>query len=427
MADSSFGVFGSATRIDPPACSLMHATSTSISSGRSQVTSERTALRPGVAVRISDTQTPFRSSMEGSPSTEPRSPSKNLRLESPQGRLRLDGKLGSCRRSHSTVCGIKDTSTWRKWRRGSAPILLPRDWSRFRAPLHGPIDSVTTTIDVAGDNLQWSSLNAINLQESTPVLFRLGSGDRVASHHGGRRRILADARVSFDDRSPGHARLNWRNLHVQPLVSAFAADTFPHVSSSAEGSATFDWSGRAFLTGRATFENTLRATRSSRGELPLAGRATLRLHDGAWQLSHDHRVGEAAALTGHAEGRIDPETPASSTLSGNAELRVISLSDAVALATRAGLADDVGAVSSLDGSASIIADLAGLSLHPRAAGAIEISDLRYGNVGPGIATGRYSASSATHPCRSAAGRPSAPTQSRAVLQSILQHAPSEES
>ena len=53
--------------------------------------------------------------------------------------------------------------------------------------------------------------------------------------------ILADARVPFDNRSPGHARLNWRNLHVQPLVSAFARDTSPHVASSAEGSATLDW------------------------------------------------------------------------------------------------------------------------------------------------------------------------------------------
>ena len=98
------------------------------------------------------------------------------------------------------------------------------------------------------------------------------------------------------------------------------------------------------------------------------------------------------ALTGHAEGRIDPETPASSTLSGSAELRVGSLSDAVALATKAGMAGDAGSLSSLVGTASITADLAGTVAAPTAAGTIDVANLRYGNVGPGVATGRYSAS-----------------------------------
>ena len=313
-------------------------------------------------------------------------------LEAPEGRLRIDGKLGLF--PPFALDGLRyqghlDLARLAPWVGADPP---PTGLVSFSGTGAGPIDSATTTIDAAGDNLQWSNVQGITLRTHAVLS---GSAAAIESLRitaaGGE--MLADARVPFDDRSPGHVRLNWRNLHVQPLVSAFARDTFPHVASSAEGSATLDWSGRAFLTGRATIENTLRATRSSRGELPLAGRATLRLHDGAWQLSHDHRVGEAAALTGHAEGRIDPETPASSTLSGNAELRVKSLSDAVALATRAGLADDAGAVSSLDGSASITADLAGTVAAPTAAGAIEVSDLRYGNVGPGIATGRYSASS----------------------------------
>ena len=118
----------------------------------------------------------------------------------------------------------------------------------------------------------------------------------------------------------------------------------------------------------------------------------LRLHDGIWQLSHDHRVGEAVALTGHAEGRIDPKTPASSTLSGSAELRVGSLSDAIALATKAGMASNGGGLSSLAGTASITADLAGTVAAPTAAGTIDVANFRYGNAGPGVATGRYSAS-----------------------------------
>ena len=128
--------------------------------------------------------------------------------------------------------------------------------------------------------------------------LKLGRGDRVASHQAAGGEIFADARVPFDDRSPGHARLNWRNLRVRPLVSALAGDTVPAFASVAEGSATFDWSGQTLLTGRGTIENLLGATTASRGELPLTGRAMLRLHDGIWQLSHDHRVGERLALTG---------------------------------------------------------------------------------------------------------------------------------
>ena len=346
----------------------------------------------GIAVRISEHETGL-SKLDGRLAFDGTALSlEDFALEAPEGRLRVDGKLSllpAFELDGLRYQGRLDLARLARWVGADPP---PTGLISFSGTAAGPIDNATTTIDVAGDNLQWSGVNEINLRTHTVLSGTAAAIEslRITTAGG---EIRADAHVPFDDRSPGHARLNWRNLHAQPLVSAFAADTFPHVASSAEGSATLDWSGRAFLTGRATIENTLRATRSSRGELPLAGRATLRLHDGVWQLSHDHHVGEAAALAGHAEGRIDPETPASSTLSGNAELRVRSFSDAMALATRAGLVDDAGAVSSLEGSASVTAALAGTVAAPTAAGAIEISDLRYGNVGPGVATGRYSASS----------------------------------
>ncbi len=316
---------------------------------------------------------------------------EDLAVEAPQGRLRIDGKLGvlpAFALDGLRYQGHLDLARMAPWI-GADPT--PTGLVSFSGTAAGPIDSLTTTVDVACDNLQWSDVHEITLRTHAVLSGSAAAIEslRVTAAGG---EVVGDARVPFDDRSPGHARLNWRSLRVRPLVSALAGDTVPGFTSVAEGSATLNWTGQTLLTGRGTIENVLGATTASRGELPLTGRATLRLHDGIWQLSHDHRVGAAVALTGHAEGRIDPQTPASSTLSGSAELRVGSISDAVALATKAGIVGNAGNLSSLAGNASITADLAGTVAAPTAAGTIDIANLRYGNAGPGVVTGRYSAS-----------------------------------
>ena len=318
---------------------------------------------------------------------------EDLAVEAPEGRLRVNGKLSvlpAFALDGLRYQGHLDLARMAPWVGADPP---PTGLVSFSGTAAGPIDSATTTIDVAGDNLQWSDVHEITLRTHAVLSGSAAAIEslRVTAAGG---EILADARVPFDDRSPGHARLNWRNLRVRPLVSALAGDTVPGFASVAEGSATFDWSGqRASDRSGHDRKYCFARTTASRGELPLAGRATLRLDDGIWQLSHDHRVGEAVALTGHAEGRIDPKTPASSTLSGSAELRVGSLSDAVALATKAGLADDAGgAVQPRRQRVDHRRLSRALSLHqPRPARSTS-RDLRYGNAGPGVATGRYSAS-----------------------------------
>ncbi len=343
-----------------------------------------------IAVRISEHETSL-SKLDGRLAFDGTALAlEDLAVEAPEGRLRVNGKLSvlpAFALDGLEYQGHLDLARMAPWVGADPP---PTGLVSFSGTATGPIDSATTTVDLAGDNLQWSDVNEITLRTHAVLSGSAAAIEslRVTAAGG---EILADARVPFDDRSPGHARLSWRNLRVRPLVSALAGDTVPGFASVAEGSATFDWSGQAHLTGRGTIENLLDRTTASRGELPLSGRATLRLRDGIWQLSHDHRVGEAVALTGHAEGRIDPETPASSTLSGSAELRVGSFSDAVALATKAGIAGNAGSLSSLAGSASITASLAGTLAAPTAAGTIDVANLRYGNAGPGVATGRYSA------------------------------------
>ena len=315
---------------------------------------------------------------------------ENVVLEAPEGRLRTDGQLillptvalGGLRYQ-----GHLDLARLAPWIGADSAA---GGWVSFSGTADGPVDRITTTIDAAGDDLHWSNLGGITARTRGAIS---SSGAAIESLHatvaGGQ--LEGSARLPFDERSAGSARLTWRSLQVRPIVTAFAPDATPHLASVAEGSASFDWNGRSLLTGRGTLENTLGATSASRGALPVSGRAMLRLHDGVWQLSHDHRVGETAELTGNAEGRIDPKTPAASTLSGRAELRVRRLSDAVVLATRAGLAEDTGALSTIDGSASITADLAGTVAAPSVTGVIEVAGLQYGNTGPGVATGQYSA------------------------------------
>ena len=312
-------------------------------------------------------------------------------LDAPEGRLRLDGKLKLL--PEFALDGLRyqgelNLARLAPWVSAEPP---PAGLVSFSGTATGQIDSATTTIDVAGDNLRWSNLHEITLRTHAVLS---GSAAAIASLRitaaGGE--ILGDGQVPFDDRSPGHASLKWRGLLLRPLVSALGADSIPRFASVAEGSATLDWSGRSILAGRGTIDNVLRAATHSRGELPLTGRATLRVRDGVWQLSHNHGIEEVVALTGRAEGRINPETPSSSTLKGNAEFRVERLSDAMTLATKAGIADNASTLSSLDGTALVTADLAGTVAAPTASGTIEVANLRHGTTGPGVATARYSAS-----------------------------------
>ena len=174
-----------------------------------------------VAVRISDHETGL-SKLDGMLAFDGTAFAlEEFAVEAPQGRLRLDGKLGilpAFALDGLRYQGHLDLARMAPWVGADPP---PTGLVSFSGTAAGPIDSATTTIDVAGDNLQWSGVNGITLRTHAVLS---GSAAAIESLRitaaGGE--ILADARVPFDDRSPGHVRLNWRNLHVQPLVSAFA-------------------------------------------------------------------------------------------------------------------------------------------------------------------------------------------------------------
>ncbi len=348
---------------------------------------------------------------------------ENIVLDAPEGRAEIAGKLTllpGFDLAALQYAGHLDLARVTPWIGFDG---APTGLVSFSGTAAGRLDTMSTTIDAAGDRLNWPNVGPLSVRARTVLT---GSGAEIESLRvtaaGGE--LAGSARVPFDERAIGSATLNWQSLRLSTIVSAFVdAASVPRFASVAEGSAALSWTGRAFLTARGTIENNLAATPSSRGDVPLSGSATLKLDEGLWQLSHAHRIGNAAEMTGHSQGRIDVKTPASSTLSGQAELHVSDLADAVELARKAGLAGDSDILSDLVGRATIAGELAGTIGAPTATGTIELADLRSNNTGPGVVTGRYSASSsridfdalqATLGANTLAGRASIDLQTRAL-------------
>jgi outer membrane protein assembly complex protein YaeT len=319
---------------------------------------------------------------------------ENVLLEAPEGRVRVGGEMtllpgfDVAELRYDGQLHLANVSPW------IGIESAPTGTISFSGTAMGPIETMEATIEAAGERLDWSSVGPVSMTARTSVTRSAAAIESVRLAVAGGE-LTGSARLPFDESSTGSATLGWRNLHLGHLISAYgnAADRVPHFATVAEGSASMTWNGRAFLEGRGKVENNLAATPASRRDVPVSGGATLTFDGGVWQLTHAHRIGRAAELTGHSVGRIDPERLSSSTLTGRADLSVSDLSDAVELASQAGAALDSDTLSTLAGRARIIGDLAGTIGAPTANGTIELDDLRYNGTGPAVATSRYSASS----------------------------------
>ena len=319
---------------------------------------------------------------------------ENVGLEAPEGRVRVGGKLTMLPGfdlAEVQYEGHLDLARVSPW---IGIEGVPTGLISFSGTATGPIKTIATTIDANGERLHWPNAGPVSVSTRTSLTRSAAAIEslRVAVAGG---ELAGGAYVPFDESSTGTAKLRWRNLQLRPLIAAYADATtnVPRVAAVAEGSASLSWRGRALLTARGTVENDLAAAPPSRGNIPVSGRATLTLEEGLWQLSHAHRIGNAAEMTGQAQGRIDSDRPASSTLTGSVELQVSNLSNAIQLANQAGLAGDADTLSKLAGRATITGDLAGTIGAPTATGTIQLADLRYNDTGPGVITGHYSASS----------------------------------
>jgi len=218
---------------------------------------------------------------------------EDLSLDAPEGRALLDAKLALLPAFDVAALqyrGSLDLARLAPWI-GADPA--PSGSLTFSGTASGPLDRITTKVEVTGNEVQWSKLGGITVNASGVVSrsaaaiesFRAGvaSGD-----------VDGTAHIPFDDGSPGRAQLAWRNVQVQPLLNSFGTGTPPRIGSRANGTASLDWSGQQILTGRGTIANTLTASERSRGDLPLTGDATLTIADGAWHLTHEHRIARTA-------------------------------------------------------------------------------------------------------------------------------------
>ncbi len=227
---------------------------------------------------------------------------EHIVLDAPEGRAEIAGKLTLLPGFDLTAlqyAGHLDLARVTPWiGLDGAPTGLVS----FSGTAAGRLDTISTTIDAAGDRLNWPNVGPLSVSARTVLT---GSGAEIESLRvtaaGGE--LAGRARVPFDERAIGSATLNWQSLRLSTIVSAFVdAASVPRFASVAEGSAALSWTGRAFLAARGTIENNLAATPASRGDVPLSGSATLKLDEGLWQLLHAHQIGNAAEITGTFAG-----------------------------------------------------------------------------------------------------------------------------
>ena len=251
-----------------------------------------------------------------------------LTLRSPEGQVRLDGTvdlLSREPRADVRYAGSLDLGLLAQW---LSIDPAPSGRLAFSGQLAGPLDRLDGTIDVGGDRLGWSTLRNVSIQLRAAVSGTVATVEsfRAVLASG---EVSGDARLPLDPTGTGRARIGWRGLDVGALAGAAAVDLGVRLASVADGTATLDWTGQEFMTGRGALDNRLRAASSSEGALAVEGRAELRLDGGNWRLSLDQRLGDAVLLSGEAGGRLDADDVAASTVSGRASVHVPLVDEAL--------------------------------------------------------------------------------------------------
>jgi outer membrane protein assembly complex protein YaeT len=314
-----------------------------------------------------------------------------LVVELPEGRLRLSGAIDVLTdRGFEGLQfqGDLDLEQLSSWTSTASPA---RGRVAFSGGVAGALDAPLATIELAGDRVSWSGIDAsvrgrarLSAESGEVVSFtaRLAGGE-----------IGGEARIPFDQVSDGRARLDWRNIDVRRIAPA-ASETSARLASVADGAATLNWRGSRVLTGRGSMKNILRPERRADG-LAVSGRSELRLEGGRYELAHEHWLGNTAVLRGSARGRLDLRDLPASTLNGDAALRIRDLPSFLRELSEAGVATGISALPDLQADIAADAELLGTLAAPNARGTLEATQLRYGETPPGSARARFRASPAS--------------------------------
>ena len=145
---------------------------------------------------------------------------EHIVLDAPEGRAEIAGKLTLLPGFDLTAlqyAGHLDLARVTPWiGLDGAPTGLVS----FSGTAAGRLDTISTTIDAAGDRLNWPNVGPLSVSARTVLT---GSGAEIESLRvtaaGGE--LAGRARVPFDERAIGSATLNWQSLRLSTIVSAF--------------------------------------------------------------------------------------------------------------------------------------------------------------------------------------------------------------
>lgn len=316
-----------------------------------------------------------------------------LAVAAPEGELMLDGRidlLAAVPRVELQYEGRASLAAVESWTASDRPM---NGDVTFAGEASGEFDALRLSIALSGNELVWGDERnvSIDLRASlSPEAAEIESATLAAA--GGQ--VLASGHIEFGDQGSSRAEAQWKGLDVGALALAVSPEVnqILRVGTIADGEMAVTWTGTDLLgsaNGRADLH--LTAKRGGPLALPLSGEARATLDVGRWGVELRPLSVGGARVAGRVDGVLDASDLLATTVAGQIDLDTGELSDLLARIRQGGV--DVSALEGMvAGQLTASAMLAGTFGAPTASGSIEGRHLTVADVGPGIASGRFSAS-----------------------------------
>ncbi len=194
-------------------------------------------------------------------------------------------------------------------------------------------------------------------------------------------RVEGTATFGLGDR-PSSASAQWRAVDLGGLLRVLDVSLPVPVAAGLDGNATFAWDeGLETLTMTAAV--TAGGTPAPR-ELPVEGRASLKVTGARWVLDLDHQLGERTPIAGRLSGVIDGSRFAATTVGGRLEATVAVSDLQRALGLMAAVPPALKTtIAKVDGDVSASFDLAGRLGEPLVATTLDAGQLHAEGFGTG--------------------------------------------
>jgi outer membrane protein assembly complex protein YaeT len=318
----------------------------------------------------------------------------DLALEVPEGRILGRGRIGMLTAQPDvdlTFDGDVDLEQAARW---VSVDPTPSGRVSFTGLVSGSRDDPRLSLQLSSDDLAWHGLENVSLRlsgsgSSSGVVLETLALNGAGGSVDGTAAVIFGEDAAFQS---GQASLEWRTLDPTVLHAAFAGEPRVRLATRLDGSLNATLIGNDLDALTANVRVVSHEAASSAG-VPVSGRAELSVNDGAWTLTHDHRVG-SIHLTGTGRGLVDTDAPMSSTLGGQVSIAAAELSRAVRDAGRAGIELPTGVAETLGGRMTASGGLGGTLGAPIADITLNVVDLTAGGIGPALLTAQGSLTAA---------------------------------